>query len=231
MVKTLKRMKSLTRRRNKYLRTALVLLIIGGGAVFSGKEIGVAIAALVFMAAAAYFQRGKIWGAGASGEKSVFEILETIPGEVYIINDLLIPKDRGTAQIDHVLVSEYGVFCIETKNYSGTVAGNDDICMHYNSNGSRRIHPPAQQAMEHARALRTLLSQRPEYWEVQDTGLWVQPVVVFSGNVRLRYKSMEVPVMKLKDLLTYLEKLSQRKLLPPKHVANLALFILGADME
>jgi len=198
--------------------------------LFSGREVGIALAALVFMAAAAYFQRGKIWGAGASGERHVFETLEKVPGDVYIINDLLIPKDRGTAQIDHVLVSEYGVFCIETKHYSGTLAGNDELCMHYTRNGSRRVHPPAKQAMEHARALRELLSQRPEYWEAKETGFWVQPLVVFSGNVRVRYKSNEVPVMKLKDLLKYIEKISTRKLLPPKHVANLALFILGADM-
>ena len=229
MPRTLKKMKSLSRRRDKYARVALVLFIIGWGAIFSGREVGIAIAALVFMAAAAYFQQGKIWGAGASGEQRVTDVLEALPGEVYIINDLLIQKANGTAQIDHVLISEYGVFCIETKHFSGTLTGDDEHCVHYTQNGSRRINAPAKQSAEHARALRQLLSQRPEYWETPE-GLTVQPIVVFSGNVRLRYKSRNVPVMKLKDLSAYLSEVSPRKILPHRHVINLALFILASDM-
>jgi hypothetical protein len=231
MAKTLKRMKSLTWRRNKYLRIAVLLAVFGWAAIFSGREVGIALAALGFMAASAYFQRGKIWGAGALGERKVHEVLQEIPGEIYIVNDLLIPKETGTAQIDHVLISEFGIFCIETKHYSGTLAGGDEYCMHYTQNGSRRVYPPAKQAAEHARALTSLLRQRPEYWEAREKGLSVQPLVVFSGSLRLRYKSSEVPLMKLKDLPKYMEKMSERRILPPRDVATLALFILGSDLE
>ncbi|WP_353885483.1 nuclease-related domain-containing protein [uncultured Treponema sp.] len=36
-----------------------------------------------------------------------------------IINDVLLKTCRGITQIDHVVLSEYGIFVIETKNYSG----------------------------------------------------------------------------------------------------------------
>jgi len=232
VAKILKDMKSLSRRRDRYFRTALIFFITGWGAILTGREIGIAIAALVFMAAAAYVQRGKIWGAGASGENEVISLLEKLPGEVYILNDLLIPKEGGTAQIDHVVIAEYGVFCIETKNYGGTVSGNDDHCVHYTKSGQHRIYSPARQAMDHAKALRKLLAGRPEYWEAGEDGLWVEPLLVFSGpNVRVRYTSRDVAVMKLKDLSEYFAKHSHRKIIPPQHVVNLALHILASDLH
>lgn len=232
MAKVLKNMQSLNRRRDRYFRTALIFFIAGWGAILSGREIGIALAALVFMAAAAYFQRGKIWGAGAVGETQVMDFLEKLPGEVYILNDLLLPKEGGTAQIDHVVIAEYGVFCIETKNYGGTVAGKDDHCVHYTQSGQSKIPSPAKQTLEHAKALRKLLSQRPEYWEAGADGLWVEPILVFSGaNVRLRYSSRDITVIKLKDLAELFERHAARQLIPPQHVVSLALFILSSDLH
>ena len=43
----------------------------------------------------------------------------------HLINNITIPtSDGGTTQIDHVLVSEYGIFVIETKDYSGWIFGS-----------------------------------------------------------------------------------------------------------
>ena len=43
----------------------------------------------------------------------------------HLINNITIPtSDGGTTQIDHLLVSEYGVFVIETKDYSGWIFGS-----------------------------------------------------------------------------------------------------------
>lgn len=232
MAKVLKSMKSLSSRRDRYYRTALLFFIAGWGAILSGHELGVAVAALVFMAAAAYLQRGKVWGSGALGEQTVITSLEKLPGEVYIINDLRIPKGSGTSQIDHVVIAEYGVFCLETKNYSGTITGKDEHCIHYSQAGQNKVHSPARQAIEHAKALRALLAERPEYWEAGEEGLWVQPLLVFSSpNVRVRYSSKDVPIMKLKDLPEYFEKAAGKRILPAEHVVSLALYILGADIR
>jgi hypothetical protein len=39
------------------------------------------------------------------------------------IDDIIVPTSNGTAQIDHVIVSVYGVFIIETKNIKGWIFG------------------------------------------------------------------------------------------------------------
>ncbi|MFM7001908.1 MAG: nuclease-related domain-containing protein, partial [Limnohabitans sp.] len=37
----------------------------------------------------------------------------------HLLNNITLKTVNGTTQIDHILVSRYGVFVIETKHYSG----------------------------------------------------------------------------------------------------------------
>lgn len=42
------------------------------------------------------------------------------------INNVTLPKNNGmTTQIDHIIVSVFGIFVIETKNYKGWIFGNE----------------------------------------------------------------------------------------------------------
>jgi hypothetical protein len=46
--------------------------------------------------------------------------------EIYrALNNLTLPTSNGTAQIDHVLVSRFGIFVIEAKHYQGWIFGNE----------------------------------------------------------------------------------------------------------
>lgn len=42
------------------------------------------------------------------------------------IHNVIIPAKNGTTQIDHILVSPYGLFIIETKNRKGWIFGSED---------------------------------------------------------------------------------------------------------
>ena len=53
------------------------------------------------------------------GEERVHNILMQLPDEYYLIDDVVLETGKGTTQIDHVVVSKYGVFEIEAKNYRG----------------------------------------------------------------------------------------------------------------
>ncbi|MBK5251295.1 MAG: NERD domain-containing protein [Peptostreptococcaceae bacterium] len=65
---------------------------------------------------------------GWMGELLVKFQLSRLDKDVYkIVNDVTIKLDDGkTAQIDHIVVSEYGVFVIETKNYKGWIVGKEE---------------------------------------------------------------------------------------------------------
>lgn len=64
---------------------------------------------------------------GYVGEKSVAVILSFLPSDkYYVIHDVLIKSGDRTTQIDHIVVSIYGIFVIETKNYKGWIIGSDN---------------------------------------------------------------------------------------------------------
>lgn len=46
------------------------------------------------------------------------------PNIYHLINDVTLPSFDGTTQIDHLIVSIYGIFVIETKNMQGWIFGN-----------------------------------------------------------------------------------------------------------
>lgn len=45
--------------------------------------------------------------------------------EYHLIKDVTLPTEDGTTQIDHIIVSKYGIFVIETKNMKGWIFGNE----------------------------------------------------------------------------------------------------------
>ena len=75
---------------------------------------------------------------GWAGERAVRTILKTLPKDKYIIlNDVKFygrekenkgqgryKGKRWSCQIDHLIISPVGIFCIETKNYLGKISGN-----------------------------------------------------------------------------------------------------------
>ena len=67
------------------------------------------------------FNRKKI--TGKLGEKIVGLNLKKLPDEYRIFNDVYIQENGFSTQIDHLVISPYGIFVIETKNYKGDIYG------------------------------------------------------------------------------------------------------------
>ena len=61
---------------------------------------------------------GELQGSLAAKIRFDFEIYRSI-------NNVTIPTANGTTQIDHVIVSKYGIFVIETKNIKGWIYGDE----------------------------------------------------------------------------------------------------------
>ncbi len=61
-----------------------------------------------------------------AGEHWVKKELKKLPSEYLILNNIMFKtKDEHTHQIDHIVISKYGIFVIETKQYNGYIKGND----------------------------------------------------------------------------------------------------------
>ena len=62
---------------------------------------------------------------GWFGEKKTeLKLSLALDNDIYIIfHDIIIPSRNGTTQIDHVIISRYGLFVVETKNLKGWIYG------------------------------------------------------------------------------------------------------------
>lgn len=68
------------------------------------------------------------WFKGVVGEMFVNLLLATcLPKKTYhLLKNVTLSTENGTTQIDHVVVSKYGIFVIETKNMKGWIFGSSD---------------------------------------------------------------------------------------------------------
>lgn len=137
---------------------------------------------------------------GRIGEKHVRTGLIKYLGvaQYTIINDVTLPlEDGGTTQIDHIIVSNFGVFVIETKNMSGWIFGSE-----YQAKWTQTIHRskypfqnPLRQNYKHTQTLAHLLNMRHEVFH---------SVVVFTSNAELKTK-MPNNVGHLKEMMVYIK--------------------------
>ncbi len=101
------------------------------------------------------------WFKGVVGEFTVNLSTKLLldKNKYHLIKNVTLPTEDGSTQIDHVIVSEYGVFVIETKNIKGWIFGRPDqktwtqqIYRHKN-----KFHNPLHQNYKHTKTLEGLL--------------------------------------------------------------------------
>lgn len=99
---------------------------------------------------------------GRAGEHWTKEALSKLPEDKYkILNDVLISVKGKTHQIDHIVVSNYGIFVIETKQYNGFFTGNKydkNWVMHAGKNKKYYYTNPIRQNYGHVKAVTELLN-------------------------------------------------------------------------
>ncbi|HSH87150.1 MAG TPA: nuclease-related domain-containing protein [Methylophilus sp.] len=91
------------------------------------------------------------------------------------VHNVTLETEDGTTQIDHIFVSKFGVFVVETKNYKGWIFGNER-----QSTWTQKLYKktykfqnPLRQNYKHLKALESIL-------EVP-SGI-LKPVIVFMGD-------------------------------------------------
>ncbi|MDU7418415.1 MAG: NERD domain-containing protein [Metamycoplasma hominis] len=101
---------------------------------------------------------------GNDGEFLVARKLTSLnEGKYKVLNDILLQIDNDkTAQIDHIVVSTYGIFVIETKNWNGFITGGRDSYFWSKRNSGNNIEimkNPIKQNERHIEALKQIFSK------------------------------------------------------------------------
>lgn len=158
---------------------------------------------------------------GEQGEAEISRILSRLrPEKFKVLNDILIINKYRSSQIDHVVVSNYGIFVIETKNYKGWIFGHENSGYWTQTFYKKkyRFRNPIIQSWGHIRTLKDALS---EFGYIP-----YFPIVVFSGKATLKGITATVPVLYSHALIEYIAKTCTREYLSDEAVGQICQKLL-----
>lgn len=145
---------------------------------------------------------------GDYGEKRVSSFLEELDCNDYrVYNDLLVRNGDYTTQVDHIVISRYGVFVLETKNVHGKVYGGgnaefwkqylpDTGYKRYGFTQEHQLRNPIWQNEGHIKTLRRL---------VFDNDVPVYGIVVFPSDTDINVTA-DQPVLNMYNVVPYIKQ-------------------------
>lgn len=110
-----------------------------------------------------------------------------------ILFNLYIPKENGeTTEIDLILITPYGLFVIESKNYSGWIFGNTNNKFWTQTLPARRwginkehFYNPIKQNANHILHLKNLLKIDIPYWSI----------IAFSDDCEFKKNNYDIRIL------------------------------------
>ena len=150
-------------------------------------EVVAQIVIAVLVALAIGFGLGRLRRAAVEnqGEAAVRRALtQHFTGPSYhLLNNITLPYDDGTTQVDHVLVSRSGIFVVESKHYSGWIYADSSSptwtqVTFKHGQYKYKFQNPLRQNYKHLKAIQQLLDFVPAEH--------VHSLVVFTGNAEFK---------------------------------------------
>src|SRR6056297_3196153 len=139
-------------------------------------------------------------------KKTTFNMWLSLDSSVYHrYHNLIIPGKNGTTQIDHLIVSQYGLFIVETKNKKGWIFGSVDQSKWtqsiYGNNYS--FQNPLRQTYRQTKVLAGFL-------DVKESVIY--PVIYFAGDCKFK---TDLPSNVIRSRLSrYIKKFKETVLTP-----------------
>ena len=170
----------------------------------------------------------KIEMKGKVSESLAYHKMLQLSDEYTIFNDLLFNNDGYSTQIDHLVVSPYGIFVIETKGYKGWILGGENAEYWTQSIYGKKyqFYNPIKQNDGHVRFLRHLLKCAVDIPFI--------PIVVFNNSADVKVNIRNHIVVNRCNL-TKVIKQYQNRLLSDETIAwiiaTLQKYYIIADKE
>jgi hypothetical protein len=128
--------------------------------------------------------------------------------DYFIFNNLTIPSDHnGSSQIDHLVVSKFGIFVIESKDYKGWIFGSKDQDNWTQSlpggKNKFQFQNPIRQNWSHIMSLKLLIPSIPENV--------FQSIVVFTDSCEFKTESI-ANVVHSEEIVASIQKYTETRL-------------------
>lgn len=127
-----------------------------------------------------YLRMGSANVKGDVGEVVISSYLRSEVG-TRLVRNIYLPYEDKTTEIDMLWLTSRGIFCIECKNYSGSIRTDfyeDYWKVEYNLWHTEKLFNPIKQNMRHTSTLAELL-------ESYNIDIEIIPVVIFTDKVKL----------------------------------------------
>lgn len=166
--------------------------------------------------------------------------------DYFIFNNLIIPADKSdSTQIDHIVVSRFGIFVIETKYCSGFIFANknrDSWTLTYRGGTKYSLPNPLWQNYGHVAALKKAMPFIEDNFVnlvvfIGDCELKTEFIenVLFGNELVQTIKKYNQPVISEQRLLMAIGKLSYMcqviDITPAEHVANIQKMISSQKLK
>jgi len=144
---------------------------------------------------------------GKDGEARVAKSLNKSFGknlDYVVLNDVLLKEGEASTQIDHIVFSVYGIFVVETKNYSGYIYGDEDKKT-WTQHFKKKKFPfqnPHRQNYKHLKFLSEILNI--------DMNKMLS-LVVFVGDAKFKNNGKKRTFKNTRDLNNFIKKQKLKK--------------------
>lgn len=141
----------------------------------------------------------------------------------HLIKNVTLPTENGSTQIDHIIVSIYGIFVVETKNMRGWIFGspNQKTWTQKIYKHSSKFQNPLHQNYKHVKELQSLLNITDEQifslvvFVGDSTFKTEMPDNVTYGGGYIRFiKSKTQPVLSVAEVDDIANKIETGRLVP-----------------
>jgi hypothetical protein len=150
------------------------------------------------------------------------------------IHNVTLKTPDGTTQIDHVFVSRFGVFVVETKNYKGWIFGDENQATWTQKifKTTNQFQNPLRQNFKHIKALESLVNLPSEAFHSvivfvggSEFKTQMPQNVTYAGGYISYIKSKTNPILSASDVEAVYSAISTSRLAPSlatnrEHVKN-----------
>ncbi|MEK8180764.1 NERD domain-containing protein [Flavobacterium buctense] len=140
---------------------------------------------LLFVSLIVLFKLYKARIKGAIGEQNISLRLRSLDKSKYkVINNVVLQSGEFTSQIDHIVISDFGVFVIETKNYKGWILGHEhsEYWTQVIYKRKEKLYNPIRQNLGHIKSLKKCLTEYPN--------VDYKSIIVFSSRAAIKVNTV-----------------------------------------
>lgn len=138
-------------------------------------------------------------GKGAIGENLLKLHLRQLGSKKYqVLNNITLPTSDGTTQIDHIVLSPFGLFVIETKNMQGCILGKQNQAQWIQKfpTQSFSFQNPLRQNYKHTQTLVEILNLKPST---------IHSIIAFHPKAQLEQPRIQ-NVLYFNEVVSYIQQ-------------------------